>query len=154
MNDNSSGCRNAFRPCNEPIVLGFDPVVQRLRHRWSAEFPGGVPATAAISSGVVYAASAVGEVAALRLAAGTEVWRRRLGTYTYGSAEGKRRLGFFSGVALTDDSVLVASEVVYRLDRATGKTVWKSEPLSECTSTRQPALAVRRAASTKTGPPK
>ena len=100
-----------------------------LKHRWSAKFPGGVPATAAISSGVVYAASAQGEVAALKLADGTEIWRRGLGTYTYGSAEGKRRLGFFSGVALTDDSVIVASEVVYRLDRATGKTVWKSEPL-------------------------
>jgi outer membrane protein assembly factor BamB len=100
-----------------------------LHHKWSAKFPGGVPASAAIAAGVVYVASARGEVAALRLTDGSQIWRRKLGTFAYGSAEGKRRLGFFSGVALTADSVIVASQQAYRLDRATGKTVWQGKPL-------------------------
>ena len=121
-------------PAHDLAATRHAPGRPGLRHRWSAKFPGGVPASVAIAGGVVYAASARGEVAALRLADGTEIWRRRLGTFNYGSAEGKRRLGFFSGVALTADSVIVASEVVYRLDRATGKTRWQSSPLRTSSS--------------------
>jgi outer membrane protein assembly factor BamB len=116
-------------PAHDLAATRHAPHAPGLRRRWRAHFPGGVPATAAISGGVVYTASARGAVAALRLRDGHELWRRELGTFGYGSGEGERRLGFFSGVALTDDAVIVASEVVYRLDRRTGATVWKSAPL-------------------------
>jgi outer membrane protein assembly factor BamB len=116
-------------PAHDLGATRHSPRRAGLRHKWSAKFPGGVPASAAISAGVVYVASARGEVAALHLATGKPIWRRRLGTYAYGSAEGKRRLGFFSGVAVTDDSVIVASQQVYRLDRKTGKVVWQAKPL-------------------------
>jgi outer membrane protein assembly factor BamB len=121
-------------PAHDLAATRHAPERPGLRHKWSAKFPGGVPASVAIDGGVVYVASARGEVAALRLADGTQLWRRKLGTFAYGSAEGKRRLGFFSGVALTGNSVVVASQQVYRLDRKTGKTIWQGEPLRTKTS--------------------
>jgi outer membrane protein assembly factor BamB len=105
-----------------------------LRHRWSARFPGGVPASAAIDGGVVYAAGARGAVAAIRLGDGHQLWRRELGTFGYGSGEGQRQLGFFSGVAVTADAVIVASETVQSLDRKTGRTLWQAAPLRTKTS--------------------
>jgi outer membrane protein assembly factor BamB len=121
-------------PAHDLAATRHAPKRPGLRHKWSAKFPGGVPASAAIDAGVVYVASARGEVAALRLADGSQLWRRKLGTYAYGSAEGERKLGFFSGVALTSDSVVVASQQVYRLDRKTGKTIWQGKPLRTKTS--------------------
>lgn len=100
-----------------------------LRRRWSARFPGGVPASAAIAGGVVYAASAGGTVAAFGLADGREYWRREPGTTTYGSGEATRELGFFSGVALSPTGVIVASSRVRCLARADGSTLWQAEPL-------------------------
>lgn len=48
---------------------------------WNASFPGGVPATAAIAHGRVYAASGAGAVAALNLEmarrCGSDSWARR-----------------------------------------------------------------------------
>jgi outer membrane protein assembly factor BamB len=100
-----------------------------LSRRWSAHFPGGVPASAAIADGVVYAASAGGAVAALRLTDGTQIWRQEFGTATYGSGEETRELGFFSGVALTPTAAIVASDRVRCLARADGATLWEAEPL-------------------------
>lgn len=105
-----------------------------LKRKWSAHFPGGVPASAAIADGVVYAASAGGAVAALRLADGAQIWRQEFGTATYGSGEEIRELGFFSGVALTPTAVIVASDRVRCLSRADGSTVWEAEPLRTATS--------------------
>jgi outer membrane protein assembly factor BamB len=105
-----------------------------VRPRWRAHFPGGVPATAAIAGGHVYAASARGAVAALDLGSGRQLWRRELGTAAYGSGEGKRHLGFFGGVAVTAKGVIVAAERVYCLDRASGKLLWATAPLRTKTS--------------------
>lgn len=106
---------------------GATPV--RLLERWRADFPGGVPATAAVAGGRVYAASAQGAVAALSLQDGSQLWRVELGTSPYDSDEGRRELGFFGGVAISPAGVIVASERVYCLDQATGRTRWSSAPL-------------------------
>ena len=104
------------------------------RVRWRATFAGGVPASAAIAGGRVYAASADGEVAALDLADGRERWRRALGTADYGSGAGRRELGFFAGVALAGRRVLAASDRVHCLDAADGALLWQSAPLRTPTS--------------------
>lgn len=70
------------------------------RVRWRSGFPGGVPASAAIADGPVFAASAAGTVAALALEDGRDRWRRELGTAEYGSGAGRRELGFFAGELL------------------------------------------------------
>lgn len=100
-----------------------------LARRWRADFPGGVPATAAVVGEVVYAASAKGAVAGLALVDGRELWRVQLGTSPYGSGEGRRELGFFSGVAVAPDAVVVASERVHCLDPASGTVRWSAAPL-------------------------
>ena len=102
--------------------------------RWNATFPGGVPASAAIASGRVYAASADGAVAALDLRDGTVLWQRELGTAQYGSGAGLRELGFFGGVAVAGGSVIAASDRVYSLDASNGATRWVSVPLRTSTS--------------------
>jgi len=97
--------------------------------RWRATFEGGVPASAAIAGERVFAASAAGAVGALALADGRPLWRRELGTAVYGGGADRRELGFFSGVAVAGDRVLVASDRVHCLDAADGRTRWRSEPL-------------------------
>jgi outer membrane protein assembly factor BamB len=102
--------------------------------RWRASFPGGVPATAAIVEGHVYAASGQGAVAGLVLRDGRELWRRELGTAQYGSGSDIRQLGFFAGVAIARGSVIVASDRVFSLDARTGATRWVTAPLRTATS--------------------
>lgn len=97
--------------------------------RRRATFEGGVPASAAIARERVFAASAAGAVAALALRDGRPLWRRELGTAVYGSGADRRELGFFSGVAVAGDRVIVASDRVHCLDAASGRTRWRSEPL-------------------------
>jgi len=97
--------------------------------RWRATFEGGVPASAAIAGGRVFAASAAGAVGALALADGRPLWRRELGTAAYGSGADRRELGFFAGVALAGGRVLAASDRVFCLDARSGATRWASEPL-------------------------
>lgn len=97
--------------------------------QWRATFEGGVPASAAIAGERVFAASAAGAVGALALRDGRPLWRRELGTAVYGSGAGRRELGFFSGVAVAGDRVIVASDRVHCLDAADGRTRWRSEPL-------------------------
>lgn len=104
------------------------------RELWRASFPGGVPASAAVLGERVFAASAAGEVAALSLSTGEQSWRAALGTSPYGSGEGLRQLGFFGGVAVTRDAVIVASEHAYCLDPASGQTRWMAKPLRTSTS--------------------
>ena len=127
--------RAALAPASWPLAAHdlratrHAPGAAGLERRWRAHFPGGVPATAAIAGEVVYAASAKGAVAALALADGRELWRVQLGTSAYGSGEGRRELGFFSGVAVAPGAVVVASERVHCLDPATGAARWTAAPL-------------------------
>jgi outer membrane protein assembly factor BamB len=102
--------------------------------QWTAPFPGGVPATAAIGGDHVYVASGSGEVAALRLSNGSALWRRELGTAKYGSGKAARELGFFGAVAIADGSVIAGSDRVHRLDASTGATKWVTAPLRTATS--------------------
>jgi len=105
-----------------------------VAERWRVSFPGGVPASAAIVDGRVYAASAQGRVSALRLRDGRELWRRELGTASYGSGDGVRELGFFAGVAVAGRAVIVGSDRVTALDTRTGATRWAAAPLRTATS--------------------
>jgi outer membrane protein assembly factor BamB len=100
-----------------------------LRERWRRSLAGGIPGAPALAHGRAYAASLGGIVAAFRLAQGKELWRRDLGTAIYGSGDSARELGFFGGVALAGNNVLVASDRVFCLDAATGATRWESAPL-------------------------
>ena len=101
---------------------------------WTASFPGGVPATAAIAHGRVYAASGAGAVSALDLRDGTTLWEQQLGTAQYGSGADVRELGFFGAVAVAERNVIAASDRVYSLDAATGATRWETTPLRTSTS--------------------
>jgi hypothetical protein len=67
-----------------------------VRKLWRVNFPGGVPASAAVLGERVYAASAKGEVAALALRDGKHVWRVSLSVSRYGSGQGVRELGLFA----------------------------------------------------------
>ncbi|HEY4278005.1 MAG TPA: PQQ-binding-like beta-propeller repeat protein [Conexibacter sp.] len=104
------------------------------RVRWRATFRGGVPASAAVLGGVVYAASADGVVSALALADGRAKWQTALGTAKYGSGDDVRQLGFFSGVALAGSHVIVASDRARALDARTGRVRWATKPLRSATS--------------------
>ena len=136
----ASAARRLPRP--RPPVEGSWPVpahdlhasrrggpVRALRERWRHSLPGGIPGTAALAHGRSYAASLGGGIAAFVLADGRELWRRDLGTATYGSGESARELGFFGGVALAETSVVVASDRVFCLDAHTGATRWETSPL-------------------------
>jgi outer membrane protein assembly factor BamB len=57
-----------------------------------------------------------------------------LRTPVYGSGAGKRKLGFFGGVAVAADRVVAASDRVIALDRRTGHTIWTTTPLRTSTS--------------------
>jgi outer membrane protein assembly factor BamB len=101
---------------------------------WRAELKGGAAGAPAIVDGTVYAASIGGVIASLDLATGHAHWRRSFATPVYGSGAGKRRLGFFGGVAIAADQVVAASDRVVALDRRTGRTVWTARPLRTSTS--------------------
>jgi PQQ-like domain len=66
---------------------------------WRAQLKGGAAGAPAIVDGTVYAASIGGVIASFDLATGHAHWRRSFATPVYGSGAGKRRLGFFGGVA-------------------------------------------------------
>lgn len=101
---------------------------------WTASFPGGVPATAAIANRRVFVATAAGAVAALDLRDGTTRWERQLGTAQYGTGADVRELGFFGAVAVSERSVIAASDRVYCLDAETGASRWVTTPLRTTTS--------------------
>ena len=101
---------------------------------WREELRGGAAGAPAIVDGTVYAASIGGVVASFDLATGHAHWRRLFATPVYGSGAGKRRLGFFGGVAVADERVVAASDRVFALDRRTGRTIWTTKPLRTTTS--------------------
>ena len=101
---------------------------------WRVQLRGGVAGAPAIVAGSVFAASIGGVIASLDLATGREHWRRQFPTPVYGSGAGKRRLGFFGGVAVDGDRVVAASDRVVALDGGTGQTIWMTQPLRNSTS--------------------
>ena len=102
--------------------------------QWRAELRGGAEGAPAIVGGAVYAASIGGVIASLDLATGRAHWRRSFTPPVYGSGAGKRRLGFFGGLAVAGDRVVAASDRVVALDRRTGRTIWRTKPLRTSTS--------------------
>jgi outer membrane protein assembly factor BamB len=104
------------------------------RVEWRADLRGGVAGAPAIVDGSVFAASVGGLVARFDLATGQASWRRRFPTPAYGGGKTARRLGFFGGVAVSEGRVLAASDRVYCLHAATGRTLWQSKPLRTSSS--------------------
>jgi outer membrane protein assembly factor BamB len=104
------------------------------RVEWRAELRGGAAGAPAIVDGSVFAASIGGVIASLDLATGRAHWRRQFVTPVYGSGAGRRRLGFFGGVAVADGHVVAASDRVVALDQRTGQTIWRTPPLRTSTS--------------------
>jgi outer membrane protein assembly factor BamB len=93
-----------------------------------------VPGAPAIIGDRVFAASLGGVVASFELGSGRERWRRGFGTAVYGTGDQTRNLGFFGGVAVVDGRVVAASDRVFCLDAASGRTVWSSKPLRTASS--------------------
>jgi outer membrane protein assembly factor BamB len=104
------------------------------RRRWRNSLEGGVPGAPAIVGDRVYAASLGGDVASFDLRSGHEHWRRGFGTAVYGTGQDARQLGFFGGVAVVDGRVVAASDRVFCLDAASGRTLWSTQPLRTSTS--------------------
>jgi outer membrane protein assembly factor BamB len=104
------------------------------RVEWRAELRGGAAGAPAIVDGSVFAASIGGLIASLDLASGRTHWRRQFVTPVYGSGAGRRRLGFFGGVAIANGHVVAASDRVVALDQHTGRTIWRTRPLRTSTS--------------------
>jgi outer membrane protein assembly factor BamB len=108
--------------------------VAGARRRWHNSLEGGVPGAAAIVGDRVFAASLGGVMASFELGSGRERWRRALGTAVYGTGQQARQLGFFGGAAVVDGRVVAASERVFCLDAASGRTLWSSKPLRTSSS--------------------
>jgi outer membrane protein assembly factor BamB len=108
--------------------------IAAARLEWRAELRGGAAGAPAIVDGSVFAASIGGVIASLDLATGRAHWRRQFVTPVYGSGAGRRRLGFFGGVAVADGHVVAASDRVVALDQRTGQTIWRTRPLRTSTS--------------------
>lgn len=97
--------------------------------RWRQHLVGGVTGAPLIWNRRVLAASFGGDVAAFDLASGTQRWRTSLGTATYGTGDDARELGFFGGLAVQGDRIIVASDRARCLDARTGATIWEAAPL-------------------------
>ena len=104
-----------------PVRLGT------VAERWRAHLAGGITGAPIIQRNRVLAASFGGDVGAFDLATGRQRWLRPLGTATYGT-DG-RELGFFGGLALAGDRVIVASDRAVCLSVATGATIWEADPI-------------------------
>jgi outer membrane protein assembly factor BamB len=97
--------------------------------RWRAHLPGGVTGAPLIWNRRVLAASFGGDVASFELETGRERWRDSFGTATYGTGADARELGFFGGIAVEADRIIVASDRARCLDARTGATIWETAPL-------------------------
>jgi outer membrane protein assembly factor BamB len=101
--------------------------VGAVAERWRAHLAGGITGAPIIRRSSVLAASFGGDVGAFDLRSGQQRWLRTLGTATYGS-DG-RELGFFGGLAVQGDRVIVASDRATCLSALTGATIWESVPI-------------------------
>ena len=103
-----------------------------LVEQWRLRLSGGVLGAPAVADGVVYAASFLGEVVAVDLLSGAELWRQSFPTAAYGDAitqVGSRGQAFYGGPAVQDGRVYVVSDRLWCLDAFDGTTVWSTEPL-------------------------
>lgn len=103
-----------------------------MLEQWRLRLSGGVLGAPAVVGGVVYAASFFGEVVAADLLSGTELWRQRFPTATYGDAitqVGSRGQAFYGGPAVRDGRVYVVSDRLYCLNALDGTTIWATDPL-------------------------
>jgi outer membrane protein assembly factor BamB len=121
-------------PAHDPAATRRGGRIAGARVEWRAELRGGAAGAPAIVDGRVFAASIGGVIASLDLATGHTHWRRQFLTPVYGSGAGRRRLGFFGGVAVANGHVVAASDRVVALDQRTGRTIWRTRPLRTNTS--------------------
>jgi outer membrane protein assembly factor BamB len=105
-------------------------VVGSVAERWRAHLAGGITGAPLIEGQTVWAASFGGDVGAFDRVSGRQHWMRSFGTATYGTDE---ELGFFGGVALGGNRVVVASDRARALDARTGATLWETAPLRGAT---------------------
>jgi outer membrane protein assembly factor BamB len=104
-----------------------DAVAEQAQERWRVRLAGGIPGAPASVGGIVYAASYGGEVVAVELATGKELWRVELPLAAYGDSitiVGSREVGFFGGPAVHGGRVFAASDRMYALDARTGARLW------------------------------
>ena len=89
--------------------------VKQLRRTWSIDGLVGVTGTPAVVDGVAYFDDWTGAVRAVDVATGTARWTTKLG-------------GTFVGAPAVDGGgvFVAAGATLYRLDRATGRVVWKA----------------------------
>lgn len=97
--------------------------------RWRVHMPGGVTGAPLIWNRRVLAASFGGDVASFDLETGRQRWRQSFGTATYGTGDDARQLGFFGGIAVEGNRIIVASDRARCLDAVTGATIWEAPPL-------------------------
>jgi outer membrane protein assembly factor BamB len=97
--------------------------------RWRNHLVGGVTGAPLVWNRRVLAASFGGDVASFDLESGRQRWRSSFGTATYGTGDNARELGFFGGIAVQGDRVVVASDRARCLDARTGATIWEAAPL-------------------------
>ncbi len=97
-----------------------------VSEQWRVQLAGGVTGAPLISRGRALAASFGGDVGAFDLQTGEELWLRSFGTASYA---GDRALGFFGGLAVCEERIVVASDHAQCLDTRTGATIWQAAPL-------------------------
>jgi outer membrane protein assembly factor BamB len=100
--------------------------VGTVSERWRAHLAGGITGAPLVSHQNVWAASFGGDVAAFDRISGGRRWLQSFGTATYGT---NGELGFFGGLALGGDRVVVASDRARCLNASTGATIWEAAPL-------------------------
>lgn len=114
-------------PAHDLTASRFSPAaVGSVTERWRAHLAGGITGAPLIQGGTVWAASFGGDVAAFHRLTGQQQWLRSLGAATYGTDE---QLGFFGGLALCRDRIVVASDRVTGLHARSGATIWETAPL-------------------------
>ena len=103
----------------------------------------GVRLRPAVSDGVVYAASADGDLAAWRLDSGATVWSHALGSgwHPFGWFKGRAHDRFTGGPSVAGGLLVVGTQKggVYAYDAKDGKPMWRAQASSEVIS--PPAIA-------------
>ncbi len=103
----------------------------------------GIRLRPALSDGVVYAASADGDLAAWRLDSGATVWSHALGSgwHPFGWFKGRGHNRFTGGPSVAGGLLVVGTQKggVYAFDAKDGKPLWRAQASSEVIS--PPAIA-------------
>ncbi len=111
-----------FRGAPSLTGVAASPLPASLELKWAYDFGEAVESSAAIADGVVYAAAANGQAAALNLVDGSVVWK-----YTSDDPFGESSPAVAGGTVFIGD----LAGVVHAIDAATGETKWTYATESE-----------------------